>query len=80
MYSTKRRRTAGAAAGMAALGRLVGTQIRKRARAGAVTRLRSAAPSADSSPLTGQYDYKVDYAKRRLTPRRRRVFKARRKW
>lgn len=38
------------------------------------------AEPVSSAPLTGHYDYKTDYRKRRLTRRRRRVIRRRRKW
>lgn len=37
-------------------------------------------PLSSSAPLTGHFDYKTDYRKRRLTRRRRRVIRRRRKW
>ena len=40
-------------------------------------------PSADSgssAPITGEYDYKTDYRRRRISKRRRRVMRRRRKW
>lgn len=40
----------------------------------------SARSQQQSAPLTGQFDYKTDYSKRRLTRRRRRVVKRKRKW
>lgn len=43
---------------------------------------RNAGPSAqvESTPLTGQFDYKTDYRKRRIGRRRRRVIRRKRKW
>lgn len=35
---------------------------------------------SDSTPLTGQFDYKTDYRKKRLSYRKRRLVKKRRKW
>lgn len=35
---------------------------------------------AEAHPLTGQFDYKTDYRKRRFSRRRRRVIKRRRRW
>lgn len=79
MTVAKRRRLGIAAKGIAyAAGRLAARTVRKR------TYSRAFAPppyqAQDSAPLTGQYDYKVDYRKRKLTKGKRRFFKRKRKW
>lgn len=76
------RRRATPVATAASLGRAMGYLAknyvsRKRRRTG------NPAPKqmlADSAPLTGQFDYKTDYRKRRIGRRRRRVIKRKRRW
>lgn len=68
----------------AALGRAMGylakgaSRAYKRRRTGNPPKNESA--FADSTPLTGQFDYKTDYRKRRIGRRRRRIIKRKRKW
>lgn len=63
------------------------TTIARRLASGAVKRRRmdvsrysTAESGSSSAPLTGHFDYKTDYRKRRLTRGRRRVIRRRRKW
>lgn len=44
------------------------------------SKIRSRFSQPESTPLTGQYDYKTDYRKKRLTRRTKRLVKKRRKW
>lgn len=61
-------------------GQKIGRAIERFQRSRQSSRPNKPAPSYDSTPLTGQYDYKTDYRKKRLTRRKRRIVKKRRKW
>lgn len=41
---------------------------------------RSAPQSSSSAPITGHYDFKTDYRKRKLTWKKKRLFRYRRRW
>lgn len=69
------RRAAGPAAGYGAR-RMVKTAIRAASNRTAT----ATGPRSDSEPLTGQSDYKTDYRKRKLTPRRRRLVRKTVRW
>lgn len=60
-----------------ALARRAATATWKRKMA---NRSSASADSGSSAPITGEYDYKTDYRRRRIGKRRRRVMRRRRKW
>lgn len=69
-------------AAAATLGKAMGYLAKNAPRAYKRRRTGNPAPAAmaDTSPLTGQFDYKTDYRKRRIGRRRRRVIKRKRRW